>query len=103
MAPASAYVRATDEDLVLFHIHVPCESRNYYDLPSDLFVYTAGPSPSVQLLPVYAERRKRPFLMSSHTTGILRLANDRYLVSDLNVFRDEKDGSMLAELCVFDS
>jgi hypothetical protein len=108
-ALAYPYVRATDEDLVLFDISIPSEPRFYYGLPSDLFVYTADPSPSVQMLPVYAKPREkeRPFLMSSRTTGILRLADDRYIVSDLNVYRDEKDGSdtcsMLAELLVFDS
>lgn len=54
--PAYPYVRATDEDLVLFDINIPRQPR-FYHSPSDLFVYTAGPSPSVQRLPLYTGPR----------------------------------------------
>ncbi|KAM3261227.1 hypothetical protein ACQJBY_052098 [Aegilops geniculata] len=102
--PAFSHVRATDDDLVLFDINIPSQP---YGLPSDLFVYTAGPSPSVQRLPLYTGPRERPSTMSNSRTGILRLADDRYIVSNLYVHPQKRDGSdnysMLAELCVFDS
>ncbi|KAE8795171.1 hypothetical protein D1007_29903 [Hordeum vulgare] len=101
--PAYPYVRATDEDLVLFDIDIDINS------PSDLFVYTAGPSPSVQRLPLYTGPSERPGCMRSNSkAGILRLAGDHYIVSDLNVvWPNTEEGSdnysMFAELCVFDS
>ncbi|XP_020178850.2 uncharacterized protein [Aegilops tauschii subsp. strangulata] len=94
---------ATDKNLVLFDITNPSRSC-YWDPPSDLFVYTAGgPSPSVQPLPMYTKERERPFLMDNLTTGILRLAEDRYIVADLNVYPKRKGNGMRAELCVFNS
>ncbi|XP_020156454.1 uncharacterized protein [Aegilops tauschii subsp. strangulata] len=105
--PAYPYLRATHEDLVLFEISLPSQTCFDGD-PSDLFVYTvAGPSPSVQRLPLYTEPREWPFLRSRKNTGILRLAGDRYIVADLRVYWKKKEGSdnysVLAELCVFNS
>ncbi|XBH95572.1 hypothetical protein VPH35_086114 [Triticum aestivum] len=104
--PACPYVRATDEDLVLFHISIPSQTR-YFNIASDLFVYTAaGPSPSVQQLPRYTKDRKRPFLMDKFATGILQLAPDCYIVADLNVYPKKSDtgnNPMLVELCIFNS
>uniref|UniRef100_A0A453M4N5 DUF1618 domain-containing protein n=1 Tax=Aegilops tauschii subsp. strangulata TaxID=200361 RepID=A0A453M4N5_AEGTS len=74
--PAYPYVRATDEDLVLFEINIP---RQLHDLPSDLFVYTAG---------------------------ILRLPDNSYIVSDIKVYHKENgpdNYSMFVELYVFNS
>ncbi|KAI4985621.1 hypothetical protein ZWY2020_018251 [Hordeum vulgare] len=75
--PAYPYLWATDKDLVLFDIHIPGQQCFVFDLPSDLFVYTAaGPSPSVKRLPPYTEPRECPFLRSRYTRGIPRLASD---------------------------
>ncbi|XP_020163001.1 uncharacterized protein [Aegilops tauschii subsp. strangulata] len=91
--PAYPYLRAADEDLVLFEISMPNQPCFDGD-PSDLFVYTAaGPSPSVQQLPLYTEPREWPFLRSRKNTGILRLAGDRYIVADLRVYWEKKKGS----------
>ncbi|XP_037443908.1 uncharacterized protein LOC119312288 [Triticum dicoccoides] len=95
---ACSFVRATDKDLVLFDIDVPTRVP-YFGAPPDLFVYTAaGPSPSVQQLPLYPKERmiSRRFLMGKFTTGILRLSDKRYIVADLSV----QDGGAL---CVFNS
>ncbi|KAM3261243.1 hypothetical protein ACQJBY_052108 [Aegilops geniculata] len=94
-----ALLRTTDKDLVLFDIYAP-SLIPYKGAPPDLFVYTAaGPSPSVQRLPVYAKdndrREVRGFLKGKFTTGILRLSEKRYIVADLSVL----DGA----LCVFNS
>ncbi|XBH73487.1 hypothetical protein VPH35_100576 [Triticum aestivum] len=82
-----AQLRATDKDLVLFDIYD--RSRlPYLGAPPALFVYTAaGPSPSVQRLPMYAKERGkwRHFLKGKFTTGILRLSEKRYIVADLCV------------------
>ncbi|KAM3278995.1 hypothetical protein ACQJBY_046346 [Aegilops geniculata] len=101
--PAYPYVRATDEDLVLFEISIPGQP---FDLPSDLFVYTAGRTPSVDQLPLYTETIVWPFLMSTYTTGILRLPDNSYIVSDFNVYQKKKgpeNYSMFVELYVFNS
>ncbi|KAM3279000.1 hypothetical protein ACQJBY_046352 [Aegilops geniculata] len=101
--PAYPYVRATDEDLVLFEISIPGQP---FDLPSDLFVYTAGRTPSVDQLPLYTETIVWPFLMSKYTTGILRLPDNSYIVSDLNVYQKKKgpeNYSTFVELYVFNS
>ncbi|KAM3261237.1 hypothetical protein ACQJBY_052103 [Aegilops geniculata] len=90
------YVRATDKNLVLFDIYD--RSRlPYLGAPAALFVYSAaGPSPSVQRLPMYTKDRKwQRFLKGKFTTGILRLSEKRYIVADLCVL----DGA----LCVFNS
>ncbi|VAI38265.1 unnamed protein product [Triticum turgidum subsp. durum] len=91
-----ALLRATDKDLVLFDIYDPSRLP-YLRAPAALFVYTAaGPSPSVQRLPMYAKDRKwRHFLKGKFTTGILRLPEKRFIVADLCVL----DGA----LCVFNS
>ncbi|XBI85019.1 hypothetical protein VPH35_093222 [Triticum aestivum] len=92
-----ALLRATDKDLVLFDIYD--RSRlPYLGTPAALFVYTAaGPSPSVQRLPMYAKERGkwRRFLKGQFTTGILRLSEKRYIVADLCYL----DGA----LCFFNS
>ncbi|VAI38261.1 unnamed protein product [Triticum turgidum subsp. durum] len=114
--PAYAFLRATDNNLVLFDISNPQKkvkevvlfdvsnpSRSCYrQPPADLFVYKAGgPRPSVQRLPPFAEYSRRPFLTGYVTTGILQLAKDHYIVADLNVYPKRK--GMRAELCVFNS
>ncbi|KAF7072237.1 hypothetical protein CFC21_077389 [Triticum aestivum] len=95
----SAFVRATDKNLVLFDISIPDRIR-YMDAPPDLFVYTASaPSPSVQQLP---RRSTRRFLAHQFITGILQLkAEHCYIVADLNVHPKKK--GVWAELCVFNS
>jgi len=106
MAPAYPYVRAVDKDLVLFQVSIPSKTQ-HLDAPPDLFVYTAaGPSPSVEQLPLYTEDRRRPFLMSKFTTGILRRPDNCYIVADLILYREKEDTgnySMHAEICVFNS
>ncbi|XBI85059.1 hypothetical protein VPH35_093259 [Triticum aestivum] len=111
--PAYAFLRATDNNLVLFDISNPQKKvlfdisnpsqSCYWEPPADLFVYKAGgPRPSVQRLPPYTIESNMPFLMGFVTTGILRLKDeDRYIVADINVYRG-KNG-MCAQLCVFRS
>ena len=41
--------------------------------------------------------------MDNLTTGILQLAEDHYIVADLNVYPKRKGNGMRAELCVFNS
>ncbi|XBI84999.1 hypothetical protein VPH35_093206 [Triticum aestivum] len=93
-------------DLVLFHVSIPSRTRHRI-VPPDLFVYTAaGPSPSVQQLPLYTKDRRRRFLVSNFTTGILRRQDDGYIVADLILYREKEDTgsySMRAELCAFNS
>nr|XP_020172403.2 uncharacterized protein LOC109757972 [Aegilops tauschii subsp. strangulata] len=114
--PAYAFLLATDNNLVLFDITNPQKkvkeivlfdisnpSRSCYrEPPADLFIYKAGgPRPSVQGLPPFAEYSRRPFLTGDLTTGILQLAEDHFIVADLNVYPKRK--GMRAELCVFNS
>ncbi|XBH73495.1 hypothetical protein VPH35_100583 [Triticum aestivum] len=115
--PAYAFLRATDNNLVLFDISNPQKKVKeivlfdisnpsqscYWDPPADLFVYKAGgPRPSVQRLPPYTIESNRPFLMGFVATGILRLKDeDRYIVADIDVYRG-KNG-ICAQLCVFRS
>ncbi|XBH73484.1 hypothetical protein VPH35_100573 [Triticum aestivum] len=114
--PAYAFLRATDNNLVLFDISNPQKkvkevvifdisnpSRSCYrQPPADLFVYKAGgPRPSVQGLPPFVEYSRRPFLTGDLTTSILQLPEDHYIVADLNVYPKRKGIS--AELCVFNS
>ncbi|XP_048548250.1 uncharacterized protein LOC125527779, partial [Triticum urartu] len=114
--PAYSFLRATDNNLVLFDISNPQKKVKeivLFDIsnssrsccrepPADLFVYKAGgPRPLVQGLPPFAEYSRRPFLTDDLTTGILQLAEDHYIVADLNVYPKRK--GMRAELCVFNS
>ncbi|XP_044949212.1 uncharacterized protein LOC123398830 isoform X2 [Hordeum vulgare subsp. vulgare] len=113
---AYSFLRATDNNLVLFDISNPEKKDKklvlvdisnpdrscYRQPPADLFVYKAGnPRPSVQCLPPYLEYSTRPFLNDYLTTGILQLEGDRFVVADLNVYHKKK--GMRAEICVFNS
>ncbi|KAI4985630.1 hypothetical protein ZWY2020_018260 [Hordeum vulgare] len=94
---ACSLVRATDKDLVLFDIY-DSSRIPYPGAPPDLLVYTAaGPSPSVQQLPLFPKggRASWRFMRGKFTTGILRLSKKRYVVADLS----ELD----AAICVFNS
>ncbi|XBH73482.1 hypothetical protein VPH35_100571 [Triticum aestivum] len=84
--PAYAHVRATDKDLVLFDITNP--SRPCYWDPRQICSSTR---PAV--LPP----------LCSLSLWILRLAEDRYIVADLNVYPKRKGNGMRAELCIFNS
>uniref|UniRef100_A0A8I6YDD3 DUF1618 domain-containing protein n=1 Tax=Hordeum vulgare subsp. vulgare TaxID=112509 RepID=A0A8I6YDD3_HORVV len=84
-------------DLVLFDIY-DSSRIPYPGAPPDLLVYTAaGPSPSVQQLPLFPKggRASWRFMRGKFTTGILRLSKKRYVVADLS----ELD----AAICVFNS
>ncbi|EMS62974.1 hypothetical protein TRIUR3_20937 [Triticum urartu] len=105
--PAYPYVRAIDKDLVLFHVCILSQTR-HCAFTTHLFVYTAaGPSPSVQQLPLYHDDgRTMPFLGDKSTTGILRRQEGRYIVADLNLYgKENATGNyyMCAELCIFNS
>jgi hypothetical protein len=103
-------VLATDKNLALLCIDIP---TNY--IPSDLFVYEAGPSPSLLRLPPYLTSARglagrTDFLVDNSSIGILRRA-DHYLVADLIVSpaatrggRNDDDDSnvpMMTKLCVY--
>ncbi|CAM0884331.1 unnamed protein product [Alopecurus aequalis] len=101
--PAYPFVRATDKDLVHFNVSVPQKRTCYLEPPPDLFVYTSGPPPSVQRLPRYdPKERSMSLLINKRTTGILRLAEDRYIVAALNVYPEGPD-VVRAELLVYSS
>ncbi|CAM0952319.1 unnamed protein product [Alopecurus aequalis] len=103
--PVYASVVAADKNLVLLSIAIP-SLPCYYDVPHDLFVYTAAVHcPSLERLPldtVPAPNLEdfRKFFVSKFDIGILRLAGDQghYVVADLIV----SDNNFL-QLCVFSS
>ena len=57
----------------------------------------------MQGLPPFAEYSRRPFLTDDLSTGILQLAEDHYIVADLNVYPKRKGNGMRAILRVFNS
>jgi len=113
--PAYPSVLAADENLVLLRIAIP-NQPNYYKAPEDLFVYEAGPSPSLVRLPLYTSSARglvgrKVFLVDNLAIGILQRA-DHYLVADLIISAAAREGChsngdkgnndpMIAKLCVY--
>jgi hypothetical protein len=78
--PTRPYVLAADKNTLLLSIGPHCKQES-----SDLFVYTAG-SPSYALrLPAFVDPDVRGRSLCTFSLGILRLEDDRYIVSDLIV------------------
>lgn len=104
--PPYSSVLAADKNLLLIRVAIPSLSC-YYEIPHDLFVYTAaGSRPLLERLPLHNQCAREvfgKFFVRRSGIGILRLAGDEdnYIVADLIVDKPEGSGDYVAELCVF--